>query len=118
MGAANGTPIGTLGWLDLTDERAPEVRDFYQSVVGFHTEPLSMGDYDDYVMKTADGETAVCGIVHKRGSNAEVPPGWIPYFVVADLAQSAAQVTSMGGELLGQAREYGSGAFQYVRDPS
>ncbi len=113
-----GTAIGTLGWLDLTDGNASELRDFYQRVVGFEVESISMGEYDDFVMKTADEEQMVCGIVHKRGANADVPPGWIPYFVVASLQSSAAQVQLLGGQVLGEPRAYGSGSFQFIRDPN
>ena len=110
--------IGTMGWLDMTDENAPALRDFYQSVIGFQVQPLSMGDYDDFVMKTADGETMVAGIVHKRGPNAEVPKGWIPYFIVADLDQSLEQVTNRGGQIIGKEREYGDGRYCFVADPA
>ncbi|MEM7054212.1 MAG: VOC family protein [Pseudomonadota bacterium] len=112
------TKIGTMGWLDITDEQAPALRDFYQSVVGFQIEAMSMDDYDDYILKTADGETMVAGIVNKRGPNAEVPKGWIPYFVVADLDQSLEQVTGLGGQIIGNERSYGDGRFCFIRDPS
>ena len=112
------TPIGTLGWLDLTDENASDIRDFYQSVVGFQVESLSMGEYDDFVMKTADGKTMVAGVVHKRGSNADVPKGWIPYFVVADLAESLREVERHGGERVGAERQYGGGRFHFIKDPT
>lgn len=112
------TPIGTMGWLDLTDEDAPGLSDFYQSVVGFQIEPLSMGEYDDFVLKTADGETMVAGIVHKRGTNSDVPPGWIPYFVVANLTESLREVERGGGQLIGAERQYGGGRFHFIKDPS
>ena len=112
------TPIGTLGWLDLTDDNAPALRDFYQSVVGFQVESLSMGEYDDFVLKTADDETMVAGIVHKRGANSDVPHGWIPYFVVANLAESLREVERNGGRLIGAERQYGGGRFHFIKDPS
>ena len=112
------TRIGTMGWLDMTDEQAPALRDFYQSVIGFQTEALSMGEYDDYILKTADGETMVAGIAHKRGPNAEVPKGWIPYFIIADLDQSLKQVEQLGGQAIGDERSYGGGRFCFIRDPS
>ena len=39
--------IGTVGWFDLTTEKAEEIRDFYQAVVGWKSSPVNMGKYDD-----------------------------------------------------------------------
>ncbi|MBL4848131.1 MAG: hypothetical protein JKY65_21655 [Planctomycetes bacterium] len=38
-------PIGTVGWVDLTVQDAPALRDFYEKVVGWTSSAHSMGDY-------------------------------------------------------------------------
>lgn len=105
-------PIGTVGWVDLTVDDAPRLRDFYAQVVGWTPKPLSMGDYEDYVMKTPAGDAAG-GVCHRRGSNAEVPAGWLPYFVVEDRAASAARVEALGGQILAE-----RSGFTVIRDPA
>ena len=53
---------GRIGWQDLTVDNAEVVRDFYSEVVGWKTMPLDMGDYDDYVMLTPEGQAGVAGV--------------------------------------------------------
>lgn len=36
-------PVGSIGWIDLTVDDAPRVRDFYAAVVGWKPEPVPMG---------------------------------------------------------------------------
>ncbi len=100
-----------IEWVDLTVENTDEVRDFYAEVAGLTIEPLSMGDYDDYVLKGADGE-AVAGVCHSRLMNEGVPPVWMVYFTVADLDVAEARCLERGGEVVHrQARTI------FVRDP-
>lgn len=61
--------IGTITWIDLTIPNAEEIRDFYSRVVRWKPEPLSMGEYDDFVMITPETKTAVAGVCHSRGGN-------------------------------------------------
>ena len=46
--------IGAIEWRDLTIDNAEQVKDFYRDVVGWKTEPVSMGDYDDFNMIDAE----------------------------------------------------------------
>ena len=108
---------GTLEWIDLTVEDAEHVRDFYADIVGWTPEPVSMGEYDDYNMVTA-GEP-VAGVCHARGSNAALPPVWLPYFRVSNLEQSLARCLKRGGQVVAGPRSAGPG-MQYgvIRDPA
>ncbi len=90
---------GTVGWFDLTVEDADGVRDFYREVVGWAASPLSMGDYNDYVMASADG-TPVSGVCHARGANAGLPAQWLMYVNVEDIEASTAAVEKLGGALI------------------
>jgi predicted enzyme related to lactoylglutathione lyase len=110
-------PIGTIGWLDLTVPDAPRLRDFYAAVCGWTHEGLSMGDYEDYVMKAPDG-TPVGGVCHARGPNAGVPPHWISYAVIADLSAAIANATKLGGTVIDGPRSAGSGRMAIIRDPA
>ncbi|GAA4862494.1 VOC family protein [Saccharopolyspora cebuensis] len=106
---------GKIVGFDLTVADAPAIRDFYAAVVGWRPEPLSMGDYDDYLMLSADG-TPVAGVCHARGGNADLAPRWLTYLAVPDLAESLRQVVELGGTVL---REPGpDGGFAVVQDPA
>ena len=109
--------IGKIGWIDMSTEDAANVRDFYKVVVGLDSEDVSMGDYADYNMKMPATGEAVAGICHARGSNAELPGGWLIYFTVADVEASAAACTANGGRLVIEPRGLAGGRFCVVEDP-
>lgn len=110
--------VGAVGWQDLTVANAEEVRDFYQSVVGWKTEPVDMGGYSDFNLIPPGGEGAVAGICHARGSNADLPPQWLLYFVVENLDASAATCADRGGEVVVAPRGLAGGRFCVIRDPA
>jgi predicted enzyme related to lactoylglutathione lyase len=108
------TPVGSVGWIDLTVDAADDLRDFYADVVGWKAESCDMGDYSDYSMADPGG-TSRAGICHRRGANAEQPAGWMVYFVVADLRASVERAVARGAEVLSDRSAAG---FQVLRDPS
>ena len=111
--------IGSIGWVDLTVERAGEVRDFYHAVVGWDTAPVEMGSYQDYSMIPVLGGDPVAGICHARGENASLPPQWLMYVYVAALDRSIQRCVEMGGKLLGEPRHLGSfGTMCVIQDPA
>lgn len=110
--------IGEMAWIDLTVKDAPKVRDFYQNVVGWKPEAVSMGDYDDFAMNSPETGEAVTGVCHAQGENADLPPVWMPYFLVADLDKSVEQVTSQGGELVTKIKAMGQHRYVIIKDPA
>ncbi len=109
--------IGKIGWIDMTVDNADGLRDFYARVVGWQVEDVGMGDYFDYSMKMpADGE-AVAGICHARGSNAELPRGWLIYIVVSDVDTSAQVCRDNGGKVIVEPRGLAGGRFCVIEDP-
>ncbi len=109
--------FGKIGWIDMTAEDATGLRDFYQKVVGWTVEDTSMGDYSDYTMMSpADGQ-AISGICHARGSNADLPGGWLIYITVADVEASAAACVANGGKLVVEIRGLAGGRFCVIEDP-
>jgi len=114
---ADNSQVGKIGWIDMTVDDADGVRDFYKAVVGWDSEDVSMGDYSDYSMTTPGGE-AISGICHARGSNAELPSGWLIYITVEDVDASASACTANGGELLVEPRGLAGGRFCVIRDPA
>jgi predicted enzyme related to lactoylglutathione lyase len=59
----------------------------------------------------------VAGVCHARGSNAELPSGWLIYIVVAYVEASAAACTSNGGRIVVEPRGLAGGRFCVVADP-
>jgi uncharacterized protein len=108
---------GSIGWHDLTVGDAPRLRDFYSSVIGWSAQALDMGGYDDYVMGTPSGE-GVAGICHARGTNANLPPQWLIYFIVADLDDAINACIRNGGEVIVPERGSPDGRYCVIRDPA
>ena len=110
--------IGKIGWIDMTVDNADGLRDFYQMVVGWNVEETSMGEYSDYTMMSPDDNAAIAGICHARGTNAEIPGGWLIYITVADVAASAAACIANGGQLVVEPRALAGGQFCVIKDPN
>ena len=116
--ADSAPSYGTFGWFDLTVDDAESIRDFYMDVAGWTSSPLSMGDYDDYVMTAADG-TPVAGVCHARGANAGLPAQWLLYVNVPDIEDSFRSCEQRGGKVLSAIRKMpGHGLFCVVQDPA
>ena len=109
--------IGEMAWLDLSVKNAEQVKGFYQEVIGWTAAPCSMGEYNDYTMMSSSGE-AVGGVCHAQGVNADLPPAWLPYFLVADIEKSTAQVVSQGGEMVSEIKSMGSDKYAVIKDPA
>lgn len=109
---------GAIGWTDLTVPDAVGIRDFYSSIVGWTHTGVDMGGYEDFCMNCPDSGRTVAGICHTSGVNANLPPVWLVYITVADLASSLARVSALGGQILAGPREAGEGQMAVIRDPA
>lgn len=112
---------GRISWLDLTVADASATRDFYRQVVGWSVQDVEMEDrgrrYADYAMLGDDGGPAA-GICHARGVNMGLPPVWMIYLSVGDLAESLRRVRAEGGTILKATRGTdGEYAYAAVQDP-
>jgi len=101
------TGIGCISWLDLTVPDASATRDFYRHVIDWSVQDVGMEDADerycDYNMLGDDGSPAA-GVCHARGVNAGLPPVWMIYLPVGDLAESVHRVTAEGGSIVKSTR--------------
>ena len=113
------SPIGSVGWFDLTIENADDCRDFYQAVVGWKSSELSMGEYSDYVMSTPGENKPVAGVCHARGGNAGLPPQWLMYVNVENIEASLEACTKQRGKIVSPTRVVkGYGKFGVIQDPA
>lgn len=114
-------PVGRIAWLDLTVSDAAVIRDFYRRVVGWSVQDVAMEDsgerYADYQMLGEDG-TPAAGVCHARGVNLGLPPVWMIYLPVGDLAESLRRVPEEGGRVI-KAMQGADGHYLYavVQDP-
>lgn len=108
---------GSIGWIDLTVEDAGRLRDFYREVAGWEAGDADMGGYSDYFMSPPGGD-AVAGVCHARGGNADLPPYWLIYIVVADLDQSIEGCRANGGEVIAGPKSMGDARYCVIRDPA
>lgn len=109
---------GTVAWTDLTVGDAEGLRDFYAAVTGWRPEPVDMGGYADFNMCRPGDGTPAAGVCHARGANANLPPQWLIYVVVADLDASLAAVREHGGEVLAEPSVPEGERYAVVRDPA
>ena len=112
---------GSISWFDLTVSDASATRDFYRQVVDWSVQDVEMEDaserYADYNMFGDDGNPAA-GVCHARGVNLGLPPIWMIYLPVGDLAESVRRVREEGGEIIKAKRESdGEYACAVVQDP-
>jgi predicted enzyme related to lactoylglutathione lyase len=108
---------GKFLWIDLTVPEADNIRDFYSAVVGWNWEPVSVGDYEDYNIKTPEGEL-VAGICHRKGVNGNLPPAWINYVIVESVTASMKACTDLGGRIVDGPRKQNEDIFVIIQDPA
>lgn len=110
--------IGLIEWQDLTVSNAESVRSFYETVVGWRGEGVSMGEYDDFNMQAAGSGETVAGICHARGPSQDMPAQWILYVRVEDVAQSVNACRELGGKVVVEPKTMGNDLFSVVEDPA
>jgi predicted enzyme related to lactoylglutathione lyase len=128
LSPGDGTPpkdaapaVGRIAWLDLTVAGASATRDFYREVIGWAVQDVEMEDggerYADYIMLGGDGNPAA-GVCHARGVNSALPPVWMLYLPVGDLAESLRRVQEEGGKVITTTQgEDGGYVYAAVQDP-
>lgn len=110
--------VGSITWRDLTVKDAEKVRDFYSKVVGWKSFPVDMGSYNDFNMNLPGSGETVAGICHARGPNAMLPPQWLIYITVADVAVSAKRCVEHGGKIIDGPKPMGENRYCVIQDPA
>jgi predicted enzyme related to lactoylglutathione lyase len=110
---------GSIIWTDLTVPNADKVKNFYGNVIGWKSDPVSMGEYDDFSMNSPETGRTIAGICHSRGVNADLPPQWLIYFAVKDVDESAELCIKNGGKVIAGPRDMGKyGRYCVIQDPA
>ena len=118
MSEREKTKIGQICWQDLTVDNADEIRQFYSKVAGWKSQPVNMGQYEDFNMIAAETGEPAAGICHAQGTNAHLPPQWLIYIAVEDADACAERCKAEGGEVIDGPRAMGKGRVCVIRDPA
>lgn len=119
MAEKTNPEVGSITWFDLTAKNADKIKDFYSQVVGWKSDNVSMGDYDDFTMIAPESGNPVAGICHAAGPNKKLPPQWMIYITVEKIDQSIESVKKLGGTILDGPKEMESyGKFCFIQDPA
>ncbi|GMU97239.1 VOC family protein [Ignavibacterium album] len=111
--------IGSITWCDLTVPDAEKIKNFYEKVIGWKSDPVSMGDYDDFSMIAPESNKIAAGICNAKGINAKLPPQWLIYITVEDVDRSAQTCVELGGKLVTEPKTIASyGRFCVIQDPA
>lgn len=87
-------------------------------LLGGEKEGMSMGDYEDFIIKTPDDKEVVAGICHARGVNKDLPAQWLMYIKVTNLEESLSICKKLGGKVLGDKRKMGEEYYCLIEDPA
>ena len=87
-------------------------------MLGWKSKPVDLDGYSDFEMLEPAGGECTAGICHARGPNADIPPQWLIYIIVADVAASTARCAQLSGQVLVAPRPLSGGTFCVIRDPA
>lgn len=119
MSDTKNPTFGMIAWVDLTVPNAEETKNFYEDVIGWKAEPVSMGDYNDFNMTSPETGEPVTGVCHAKGVNEDLPANWLVYITVTNLAESVSKVKTNGGKLIKPITSMGEyGSYAVIEDPA
>lgn len=107
---------GTLCWSELTTGNTKAAHSFYTQLFGWSLKPSTMPDME-YTEFSVGGK-AEGGIMPTPKEMPNVPPNWLPYFMVDDVDGTAKKATSDGGKALVPPTDIpNTGRFSVLMDP-
>ncbi len=116
--------------MDLSVVNAEQTKNFYQKVIGWQSETVSMNcdgkSYVDFAMSSTNNDESTgnstsgfaTGICHAKGSNDDMPAVWLPYFLVADIEHATEVTIAEGGALVTKMKSMGDDKYIVIKDPS
>jgi predicted enzyme related to lactoylglutathione lyase len=116
-GAELSNSPGSVGWNELSTRDVPKAAEFYRAVFGWGTETNGEGAaaYTEFKL----GERHVGGMINMDDKELpqEIPPHWLPYFMVENCAASAAKAEQLGGKVMKEPTKVPEGTFAVITDP-
>lgn len=106
---------GSLSWNELMNRDAANAREFYSQLFGWNFETMDMEGMEYHLAKV--GDTQAGGMMEMHGEQFEnVPPHWLVYFHVDDVAKAAKKVGELGGSVMMPPTPIKVGTFSVVAD--
>jgi len=104
---------GRFLWYDLVTNDLPAAHGFYNSVVGWNTQPFG----EDYIMWVADG-APVGGSMDAKNIEGNPPPHWLVFIGTDDIDSTLTDVEARGGKVVSPAQELPEvGRWALCQDP-
>jgi len=114
-GHYEGGERGRYCWFELVSRDVGACAAFYAALLGWDAGHRSVGDVDDYVMFSVDGQP-VAGLT--GAPMADTASHWLGYIAVEDIDAAVAQAQALGASLLhGPRTAAGVGRVATIRDP-
>src|SRR5271165_4105396 len=108
--------LGSFVWYDQMSNDLPGSERFYAHVVGWALAPNAMNDQRYTLLKA--GKAAIAGLMPIPEQAAGVPPMWMGYVAVDDVAAYADRVKAAGGAIhRGPTEIPNVGTFAVAEDP-
>ena len=106
----NERPINPVAYTELQTTDPAGARAFYGELLGWKSEEdaTPAGPYWTFT-------GVLAGVTAPRDG---VPPGWIPYLNVEDVAAATRRARTLGGTVIRDCIEIPPGTFSVVRDPT
>jgi predicted enzyme related to lactoylglutathione lyase len=111
---------GTFCWLDLGTTDAAGAKKFYETVFGWVTEDLAMGESGTYTMIHV-GDKELGGMYELRAEQRSqgAPPSWMGYVLVENADATVAKVSGLGGTVIMKPFDVmDKGRMAILRDPT
>ncbi|BBZ69510.1 VOC family protein [Mycobacterium paraseoulense] len=122
FGATCVNETGCLTWNELATLDVDAAIAFYSRLFGWRIEFLAGMPVPYWVIRVGAPAVPVLsgdngGLRGLTAADAGVPSRWLPYFVVADVAEAGAVAIAGGGAVLAGPTEQPKGRFSFLRDP-
>ena len=114
----NKSQFGAFCWYELATTNTQTAKDFYGKLLGWKFTDHEMGD-TTYTMIECEGEK-FGGMWHiPNEQKDQIPPHWLGYILVNDVAETVEQARSMGATVKMPPTAAGDfGRFAIIMDPT
>ncbi|OBF03655.1 hydroxylase [Mycobacterium sp. ACS4054] len=115
FGATRVNEPGCLTWNELATPDVDAAIALYSGLFGWRIEFLAGMPVPYWVIRVGARDNG--GLRSLPAADASVPSRWLPYFVVADVAEAGATAVANGGAVIEGPTEQPKGRFSVLRDP-
>lgn len=114
----NTSEFGEFSWNELMTNDPAKAKAFYQTLLGWETREINVGDMVYTLFRTGDKE--IGGMLQIPATEkANIPPHWMSYIAVLDLDQTVAKAQALGASVKCPPTNVGDyGRFATIVDPT